>query len=98
MKMLISTHFSLVLLLLLLLLLSSNGFVVGDPVRRPLGSRRKYSNRVPECGIIGSKSDCLQNQECRWCTSDVLDDACFVKSEASRLPSQIFTCHLTRFR
>ncbi|MCE3214972.1 hypothetical protein HAX54_000463 [Datura stramonium] len=92
MKMLIkplSTHFSLVLLLLLL---SSNGFVVGHPVRKPLGSRRN-SNRAHKCGNIGSESDCLQNQDCRWCRSNVLDDACFFKSQAARLPSQIFSCH-----
>ncbi|KAK4347281.1 hypothetical protein RND71_033620 [Anisodus tanguticus] len=90
----VSTHFSLVLLLLLL---SSTGFVVGDPTRKSLGSRRN-SNRLPECGNIGSKSDCLVNQDCRWCRSNVLDDACFSKFEAARLPSQIFTCHLVRLR
>ncbi|OIT22815.1 hypothetical protein A4A49_30902 [Nicotiana attenuata] len=85
------------LLLLLLLLLSSSGFTLGDPIRKPLSSRRN-PNRVPECGNIGSKSDCLQKQDCRWCKSDVLDDACFSKSEAPRLPSQIFPCHVVRLR
>ncbi|CAN4105664.1 unnamed protein product [Withania somnifera] len=91
------THFSVVLLLLLL---SSKGFVVGDRVRRSLDgtSIRRNSNRVPECGNIGSKYDCLLNQDCRWCRSDVLDDSCFFKSEAARLPSQIFTCHILRLR
>uniref|UniRef100_M1CRN6 Uncharacterized protein n=1 Tax=Solanum tuberosum TaxID=4113 RepID=M1CRN6_SOLTU len=96
MKMHISTHFSVVLFLLLV---SSKGFVVGDLIRKPLGSSsRRNSNRVPECGNFGSKSDCSQKQNCRWCRSDVLDDACFFKSEAARLPSQIFTCHLLRLR
>ncbi|TMW92819.1 hypothetical protein EJD97_012521 [Solanum chilense] len=87
------------LLVLFLLLVLSKGFVVGDLVRNPLGSRRRRnSNRVPECGNFGSKSDCSQNQNCRWCRSVVLDDACFFKSEAARLPSQIFTCNLLRLR
>ncbi|KAL7089198.1 hypothetical protein ACP275_13G174300 [Erythranthe tilingii] len=55
----------------------------------------KSANRVDpkrDCGEMESRSECGQNLKCRWCRSDALDDMCFPKSEASRLPSQIFTC------
>ncbi|KAL7129811.1 hypothetical protein ABFS83_13G092800 [Erythranthe nasuta] len=55
----------------------------------------KSANRVDpkrDCGEMESRSECGENLKCRWCRSDALDDMCFPKSEASRLPSQIFTC------
>ncbi|KAH6773587.1 hypothetical protein C2S52_003516 [Perilla frutescens var. hirtella] len=55
----------------------------------------KNSNRVDpkrDCWEMGSRSECSQNTKCRWCPSNVLDDMCFSKSEASRLPSQVFSC------
>ncbi|KAK4440091.1 hypothetical protein Salat_0344000 [Sesamum alatum] len=55
------------------------------------GKTLKKANRVDQerdCGEIGSRSECGQNPKCRWCRSDALDDMCFSKSEALRLPSQ----------
>ncbi|KAL2244738.1 UNVERIFIED_CONTAM: hypothetical protein Sindi_2742000 [Sesamum indicum] len=59
------------------------------------GKTLKNTNRVdPErdCGDMGSSAECGQNPKCRWCRSDALDDMCFSKSEAWRLPSQVFSC------
>ncbi|PIN21449.1 hypothetical protein CDL12_05873 [Handroanthus impetiginosus] len=55
----------------------------------------KNANRVDpkrDCGEMTSRSGCGQNPKCRWCRSDALDDMCFSKSEAWRLPSQVFSC------
>ncbi|KAL3616998.1 hypothetical protein CASFOL_039392 [Castilleja foliolosa] len=55
----------------------------------------KRSNRVGrkrDCREMDSRSDCAQSPKCRWCRSDALDDTCFSKSEAWRLPSQVFSC------
>lgn len=55
----------------------------------------KNPNRVDpkrDCGEMGSRSECTQNTTCRWCRSNALDDMCFSKSEASRLPPQVFSC------
>ncbi|KAL7254503.1 hypothetical protein ACSBR1_008808 [Camellia fascicularis] len=38
---------------------------------------------------MASKSHCSPySNKCRWCRSEALDDMCFSKSEAWRLPSQ----------
>ncbi|KAL0398419.1 UNVERIFIED_CONTAM: hypothetical protein Sradi_2185200 [Sesamum radiatum] len=59
------------------------------------GKTLKNANRVDpgrDCGEMDSRSECSQNPKCRWCRSDALDDMCFSKSEAWRLPSQVFSC------
>lgn len=47
-----------------------------------------------DCGQLGSRSECAKIPNCRWCKSDALDDMCFSKYEAWRLPSQVFSCEL----
>ncbi|KAG8385388.1 hypothetical protein BUALT_Bualt03G0037800 [Buddleja alternifolia] len=69
-----------------------------NPIRRPKlpasdTSKKMLKNatRVDpkrECGGMSSRSECGQYPKCRWCRSDALDDMCFSKSEAWRLPSQ----------
>ncbi|KAF8030917.1 hypothetical protein BT93_D0188 [Corymbia citriodora subsp. variegata] len=59
---------------------------------RDLLSVRRKNIQVPECTNLGSRPDCVQNSRCRWCRSDALDDMCFSKAEAWRLPSQVFLC------
>ncbi|CAI9787964.1 unnamed protein product [Fraxinus pennsylvanica] len=54
----------------------------------------KNDNRVDpssDCGQFGSRSECAKIPNCRWCKSDALDDMCFPKYEAWRLPSQVFS-------
>ncbi|KAI3456104.1 hypothetical protein Pfo_012767 [Paulownia fortunei] len=61
----------------------------------PNSKTLKNANRVDpkrDCGGMDSRSECGQNPKCRWCRSDALDDMCFSKSEAWRLPSQVFSC------
>ena len=51
----------------------------------------------PSCGELVLESQCSQNSKCSWCTSKDLDDMCFTKSEALRLPHQVFSCGLIRW-
>ncbi|CAL0334701.1 unnamed protein product [Lupinus luteus] len=96
-----------ILLLTFLLLHSSfyqpsHGFsrygrqITEDPSTRQLfGSKR--STHVPKnCGELLVQSQCSQNPKCSWCKSDDLDDMCFTKSEAWRLPHQVYSCALIR--
>ncbi|GER24538.1 GATA transcription factor 9 [Striga asiatica] len=58
-------------------------------------STLKNADRVDPkrgCGDMGTRSECGSNPRCRWCRSEALDDTCFSKSEAWRLPSQVFSC------
>ncbi|CAN0853608.1 hypothetical protein LINGRAHAP2_LOCUS5680 [Linum grandiflorum] len=41
---------------------------------------------------MASRSQCSQNPKCRWCRSEALDDTCFTKIDAWRLPQQVFVC------
>ncbi|CAI0475675.1 unnamed protein product [Linum tenue] len=41
---------------------------------------------------MASRSQCSQNPKCKWCRSDALDDMCFRKLEAWKLPQQVFVC------
>ncbi|KAJ7947189.1 E3 ubiquitin-protein like [Quillaja saponaria] len=59
-------------------------------VRRIFGTQR--TNQVPNCGEMVSRSKCSQNSKCRWCRSEDLEDMCFSKAEAWRLPQQVFSC------
>lgn len=67
-----------------------------DPVSRYrtlLALQRKNNrNQIPNCGEMMSRSQCSQNPKCRWCRSEALDDMCFSKTEARRLPQQVFLC------
>ncbi|PRQ29260.1 hypothetical protein RchiOBHm_Chr5g0011991 [Rosa chinensis] len=82
--------FAPVLLLLLILVLST--FSGGSANRI-----RLVKNQIPSCCDMSSEAQCSQNPKCRWCRSESLDDLCFPKSEALRLPPQVFTCKLIRF-
>ncbi|KAK8350769.1 hypothetical protein E1A91_A06G218300v1 [Gossypium mustelinum] len=52
--------------------------------------RNNKMNQIPNCGERVSRSQCLQNPKCRWCRSEALDDMCFKKAEAWRLPQQFY--------
>ncbi|KAJ0081346.1 hypothetical protein Patl1_10426 [Pistacia atlantica] len=52
--------------------------------------RKRY--QIPSCNEMLSRSQCSQNPKCRWCRSEALNDMCFSKTEAWRLPHQVFTC------
>ncbi|EOY27907.1 Uncharacterized protein TCM_029626 [Theobroma cacao] len=60
--------------------------------RTLLGLQRNTKNQIPSCGEMMSRSQCLQNPKCRWCHSEALDNLCFSKAEAWRLPQQVFLC------
>ncbi|KAI4298176.1 hypothetical protein L6164_031767 [Bauhinia variegata] len=72
---------------------SSHGFPRYDPEdssnRRLFGSRGK---QLPNCRELVSQNQCSQSSKCRWCRSEDLDDMCFDKAEAWRLPQQVFSC------
>ncbi|KAL4311683.1 hypothetical protein GQ457_01G047000 [Hibiscus cannabinus] len=91
---------------ILFLLLSStaaaataSSFTGKDPLvsswRRSLlaSQRNTNKNQIPSCTEMSSRSHCLQNPTCRWCRSEALDDMCFKKAEAWRLPQQVFLCN-----
>ncbi|KAL5053729.1 hypothetical protein RYX36_034411 [Vicia faba] len=63
-------------------------------------SRKPFSTSkrpiLLNCGELALKSKCSQNSKCSWCTSQDLDDTCFSKSEALRLPHEVFSCGPTR--
>ncbi|XVE88262.1 hypothetical protein DITRI_Ditri19aG0055700 [Diplodiscus trichospermus] len=56
--------------------------------RTLLAVQRRNKNQIPNCGEMVSRSQCSHNPKCRWCRSDALDDMCFSKAEARRLPQQ----------
>lgn len=101
-----NTHSSILLQLSLLLILAtifrSPPFAVagtplenGDSTSRNLLSattQRKIDRPLQNCTEAATKLQCLKNSKCRWCRSEVVDDMCFTKSEAFRLPSQVFIC------
>lgn len=97
---LLFSKLSLLLPLLLLLLLhgSSLAFSIvdhnrGSSIRSILASHRKIDHQLQtDCREMASKSQCSQKLKCRWCRSMDLDDMCFSKLEARRLPSQVFSC------
>ncbi|XAR48837.1 hypothetical protein NMG60_11031799 [Bertholletia excelsa] len=63
----------------------------GSSVRSLLDVRG--NNQIVACGLFASKSQCLRYpNKCQWCSSEALDDMCFFKPEALRLPSQVFSC------
>nr|AFK35155.1 unknown [Lotus japonicus] len=78
--------------LFLLVCQPSHGVAEDSSTRRLFGSSRA----IPSCGELVLKSQCSQNSKCSWCTSQDLDDMCFSKSEALRLPNQVFSCGSVR--
>ncbi|KAJ0233659.1 hypothetical protein HA466_0280120 [Hirschfeldia incana] len=52
------------------------------------------TSRKPKCCEMRTRSQCSGFPRCRWCRSEALDDLCFSKTEALRLPSQVFRCEL----
>ncbi|PQQ21794.1 hypothetical protein Pyn_19832 [Prunus yedoensis var. nudiflora] len=90
------------LVLVLVLLASLYGSCRGSesrihPGRDLLGTQRRNNgsqNQIPSCNDMSSESQCSRNPKCRWCRSDVLNDMCFPKLEALRLPPQVFSCKI----
>ncbi|KAJ1426175.1 hypothetical protein SESBI_10576 [Sesbania bispinosa] len=82
------------LLLFLLLCQPSHGVAEDASTRRLFRSNTRLTHNQPilNCGELILKSQCSQNSKCSWCTSQDLDDMCFSKSEALRLPHQVFSC------
>lgn len=56
--------------------------------------RRRAPSLETECESVATRADCLAQELCRWCTSRVVDDACFGMLEARRLPPQVFNCSI----
>uniref|UniRef100_A0A7N2LRJ7 Uncharacterized protein n=1 Tax=Quercus lobata TaxID=97700 RepID=A0A7N2LRJ7_QUELO len=79
---------SILVVFLLLQTLDATSSSIG---RRPL-ARNKNRQIPPNCTHLVSESQCSQNPQCRWCKSQSLDDSCFARSEAWRLPLQVFSC------
>ncbi|CAF2251411.1 unnamed protein product [Brassica rapa] len=57
-------------------------------------SKLNKTSRKPKCCEMRTRSQCSGFPRCRWCRSEALDDLCFSKAEALRLPSQVFRCEL----
>ncbi|XP_022715725.1 uncharacterized protein LOC111274943 [Durio zibethinus] len=62
--------------------------------RTLLAVQRNNKNQIPNCVEMVSRSQCLQNPKCRWCHSEALDDMCFSRAEAWRLPQQMIPLQL----
>uniref|UniRef100_A0A9I9CFD8 Uncharacterized protein n=1 Tax=Cucumis melo TaxID=3656 RepID=A0A9I9CFD8_CUCME len=54
--------------------------------------QRRRDQQISNCGEKVSALQCSQTPKCRWCRSDVIDDTCFTRAEALRLPQQVFSC------
>ncbi|KAL4627242.1 hypothetical protein ACB092_05G154500 [Castanea dentata] len=81
----------LVSILVIFLLLQALNAASSSSGRKPLGRNNKRQI-PPNCTHFVSESQCSHNPQCRWCKSQSLDDTCFPKSEAWRLPLQVFSC------
>ncbi|KAG6573331.1 hypothetical protein SDJN03_27218, partial [Cucurbita argyrosperma subsp. sororia] len=57
-----------------------------------LSLQRRRDRRIPNCGEKVSALQCSETPNCRWCRSDAIDDTCFSRAEALRLPQQVFSC------
>ncbi|XP_021659620.2 uncharacterized protein LOC110649376 isoform X2 [Hevea brasiliensis] len=87
--------FPILLIFLATLLQSSCSYVTTSKYPLPIPShralfaaRRDPRQQIPNCSEMVSGPLCSQNPNCRWCKSDALDDMCFSKAEAWRLPQQ----------
>ncbi|CAK7350362.1 unnamed protein product [Dovyalis caffra] len=85
-KILIFSFLAVAILVLSTLVQSSNA----SSHDRVLLARQRNAARsqIPNCSKMVSRSQCSQNPKCKWCKSEVLDDMCFSKAEAWRLPQQ----------
>ncbi|KAM1959274.1 hypothetical protein FF1_004780 [Malus domestica] len=88
-----AASFILVLVLLATLYSSCHGAESRiRPGRELSGSQRRNNggdqSQIQNCNDMLSESQCSRNPKCRWCRSDVLNDMCFPKLEALRLPLQ----------
>ncbi|KAM1051927.1 hypothetical protein ACFX19_033989 [Malus domestica] len=90
-----------ILVLVLLATLYSSCHEAESRIRlgRGLSGRQMRNNgsnqsQIQNCNDMLSESQCSRNPMCRWCRSDVLNDMCFSKLEALRLPLQVFTCKI----
>ncbi|KAG4977740.1 hypothetical protein JHK86_037214 [Glycine max] len=99
-----SQPFPLVPTLLLLVLLHASLLEPshGARISKDASTRHLFESRNTKhpnkCGELVALSQCSQNSKCSWCTSEVLDDMCFTKSEAWRLPQQVYSCSLIRYQ
>ncbi|CAA7062216.1 unnamed protein product [Microthlaspi erraticum] len=93
-----SSSLTLLLIIFLFLLLctsiSSAEYEVRVLDRALLEIRKNPTKKKPKCCEMRTRSQCSDYPRCRWCRSEALDDLCFGKSEALRLPSQVFLCEL----
>ncbi|XP_027339481.1 uncharacterized protein LOC113853182 [Abrus precatorius] len=79
----------------------SHGFSrYGRGISEDASTRQLFESRATQhpnnCGELVVQSQCSHYSKCSWCTSEVLDDMCFAKSEAWRLPHQVYSCGLIR--
>ncbi|KAK4271753.1 hypothetical protein QN277_020396 [Acacia crassicarpa] len=85
-----------ILLLLASLFQPSHGFSLhGRGMPDDNSTRRLFGSRAGQrlnCGDLAVLSQCSQNSKCSWCRSEVLDDMCFSRTEAWRLPPEVFSC------
>ncbi|KAM1618146.1 hypothetical protein ACFX1R_018338 [Malus domestica] len=93
------TTFILVLVLLATLYSSCHGVESQIcPGRKLSGSQMRNNDgnqsQIQNCNDMSSESQYSRNPMCRWCRSDVLNDMCFLKLEALRLPLQVSTCRI----
>ncbi|KAF1890842.1 hypothetical protein Lal_00037412 [Lupinus albus] len=68
--------------------------ITADGSTRRLFRSKGSTQRPKNCEVLLIQSQCSQNPNCSWCTSEDLDDMCFTKSEAWRLPHQVYSCAL----
>ncbi|VVA92996.1 unnamed protein product [Arabis nemorensis] len=96
------SSFTLLLIIFLLLLLRPSLLSSESEVRildRELleirtSPKANKTSKKPKCCEMRTRSQCSAYPRCRWCRSEALDDLCFSKAEALRLPSQVFLCEL----
>ncbi|TXG47697.1 hypothetical protein EZV62_026991 [Acer yangbiense] len=67
---------------------SSSAPLSSSSARRNSTAAARKTNQIPSCNEFVSRSQCSHNPKCRWCHSEALDDMCFTKTEAWRLPQQ----------
>ncbi|KAL9392314.1 hypothetical protein Peur_016234 [Populus x canadensis] len=95
-QLLILSFLAVAILVLSTLVQSSNASSSSSSLHdRVLLARQRNAARfqIPSCSEMVSRSQCSHNPNCKWCKSEVLDDMCFSKAEAWRLPQQVFLCN-----
>ncbi|KAJ7000092.1 hypothetical protein NC653_010761 [Populus alba x Populus x berolinensis] len=96
-QLLILSFLAVAILVLSTLVQSSNASSSSSSHDRVLLARQRNAARfqIPSCSEMVSRSQCSHNPNCKWCKSEVLDDMCFSKAEAWRLPQQKQSCFRT---